>query len=100
MSRPPALTVEQVRDAIDWALKAGSVVPSRHCLRDRMPLRNVSMADVKYCPRVGAVSADIEWDEGYADWKYRVEGVDTEYDALVVVIAFLLRANVLVVTVS
>lgn len=99
MSRPPAWTIQQVRDALDWALKAGSVVPSRHCKRDRMPLRNVSMADIKYCLRVGQVSPDFEWDDEYADWKYKVEGEDTDYDALVVVITFLSRANVLVVTV-
>ena len=48
-----------------------------------MPLRNVSMADIKYCLRVGEVSPDVEWDDEYADWKYKVEGADTDYDALV-----------------
>lgn len=93
------MTPQRVREAIDWTLKAGTVVLSRHCKRDRMPLRNVTMADITYCLRIGEVSPDAEWDDEYADWKYKVEGTDTEYDALVVVITFLSRASVLVVTV-
>jgi len=57
------------------------------------------MSDVAYCRCFGEVSSGAEWDDDYADWKYKIEGTDIEYVPLVVVIAFLSRARVLVVTV-
>jgi hypothetical protein len=98
MSHPPQKTLDEVRQAIAWVLKAGQVVPKPHCRR-RMAERNVTMQDILYCLRNGDPVGAAEWSDEDTEWKYRVEGADIEQDPLTVVVLFEIRSRMLIVTV-
>lgn len=51
--------------------------------------RGVSMLDVTHALKTGEIRRDPEWDDGHANWKYRVEGQDTDGDDLTTVVVII-----------
>ncbi len=77
----------------------GFFEPSFHC-RESMRKRKVSDLDVVKALETGEVFREPEWDDTRQNWKYRVEGVDTEGDELIAVtIIFDVNMTLFIVTV-
>lgn len=98
MSRPPELGPDEVREQIDWILRAGSIALSLHG-KARMFERRVDMQDIIFCLRGGTPAANARWSDEHEQWSYRIEGQDIEGDALSCVVAFEFRSLLIVVTV-
>lgn len=100
MSVPTKLTPDEVKRKITLFLQDGTVEPSFHCRRDSMRKRNVTLLDIVNTLKTGEVIKAPEWDDAYQNWKYRVEGVDTEGDELTAVtIIFDVNLTLFIVTV-
>ncbi|MEW6209208.1 MAG: DUF4258 domain-containing protein [Acidobacteriota bacterium] len=76
------LLADEAKRLILLIIEEGRVGFSAHCLRESMPKRNATVLDVEHALRTGEIIRDPEWDEKHQQWKYRVEGVDTEGDDL------------------
>ena len=100
MSRPTALSADEAKRKILFILEEGSVEFTWHCKSESMQLRSVSMLDITHALRTGEIRRAPEWDDDRANWKYRVEGVDTDGDDLTA-ITVIIEANLtlLIVTV-
>ncbi|MFL6215824.1 MAG: DUF4258 domain-containing protein [Blastocatellia bacterium] len=85
MAKPDKLLPEEAKRIILLILEQGYVEYSHHCLKDSMPRRQVTMLDVVNTLRKGQIVRNPEWDEEHQNWKYRVEGVDSEADELTVI---------------
>ena len=99
---PPMLklTPDEAKRKITLFLDEGTVEPSFHCRQESMRKRNVSMPDVVKALETGEVIKEPEWDDNFQNWKYRVEGVDTEGDELTAVtIIFDVNMTLFIVTV-
>ena len=59
--------------------------PTYHCKNQSMPKRNVTTPQLIHVLKTGKIIREPEWDNEYNNWKYRVEGVDTEGDDLVAI---------------
>jgi hypothetical protein len=94
------LTPDEAKRKITLFLDEGTVEPSFHCRQESMRKRNVSMPDVVKALETGEVIKEPEWDDNFQNWKYRVEGVDTEGDELTAVtIIFDVNMTLFIVTV-
>ena len=82
MAKPEKLLPEEAKRIILMILEQGYVEYSFHCLRDSMPRRQVTTLDVVNTLKTGQIVRDPEWDKEYQNWKYCVEGIDTEADEL------------------
>src|SRR5262245_6151551 len=82
MSRPPALSADEAKRKILFILEEGSVEFTWHCKCESMQRRGVSMLDVTHALRTGEIRRAPEWDDDRTNWKYRVEGEDTDGDDL------------------
>jgi hypothetical protein len=49
----------------------------------------VTMPQLLHALKTGKILRSPEWDDEYENWKYRVEGVDTEGDSLAAVAVIL-----------
>lgn len=100
MPAPPQLTPDEAKRKIALFLEDGTVEPSFHCRRESMRKRNVTMLDIVNALKTGEIIREPEWDDEHQDWKYRVEGVDTEGDELTAVtIIFDVNLTLFIVTV-
>lgn len=100
MPTPPQLTPDEAKRKISLFLEDGTVELSFHCRRESMRKRNVSMLDIVNTLTTGEIIKMPEWDDTYQNWKYRVEGVDTEGDELTAVtIIFDVNMTLFIVTV-
>ncbi len=89
MSQPDPFTPEEAMRRILEILRDGEVRPTSHCLNESMPTRNVTMGDILTALRSGKIKRPAEWDNEHAEWKYRVEGEDTEGDELTAITVIL-----------
>ena len=65
-----------------------------------MPERSISTLDVEHVLNERQVIREAEWDAEYCNWKYRVEGTDSEGDELTAItVIFEQDFSILVVTV-
>ncbi len=85
MSVPNALTADEAKERIALILDEGTVELSFHCRSESMPKRGVTMLDIVATLKTGEIRRAPEWDSVYSNWKYRVEGEDTEGDELTAV---------------
>jgi hypothetical protein len=88
-SRPHALSPEEAKRQILFILEEGYVELSAHCKRDSMELRCVSMLDVTHALKTGEIQRAPEWDDKHDNWKYRVEGQDTDGDDLTSIVVII-----------
>ena len=94
------LTPDEAKRKIALFLDEGAVEPSFHCRQESMRKRNISMLDIVKALETGEVIKEAEWDDNFQNWKYRVEGVDTEGDELTAVtIIFDVNMTLFIVTV-
>jgi hypothetical protein len=61
--------------------------------------RSVDLVDAQYVLRKGIIYDEPELDIRFQEWRYKVEGKTPDSDKLRIVIAFLERVEVLVITV-
>ena len=100
MSAPAKLTPDEAKRKITLFLDEGTVELSLHCRQESMRKRSVTMVDIVNTMETGEVIKEPEWDDTYQNWKYRVEGVDTEGDELTAVtIIFDVNMTLFIVTV-
>lgn len=98
--RPEPLLPQEAKRKILLILDEGIFELSLHCKRESMPKRNVSTQDVLNALKTGQIIKEPEWDKEYENWKYRVEGVDTEGDDLIAItVIFDADLSLLVLTV-
>lgn len=96
---PAPLSPFDAKQAIHTYLVNGYVVPTRHC-RDRMVLRSVTMPDIIYVLRHGAIIDQPKWNADHQNYVYKVEGYDLEDDELKVLSVIIdTEATVVIVTV-
>jgi len=99
-TEPPRLSPSEATWTIRLILEEGTIDYSSHCWTVRMPERNVSTLDVEHLLRQGQVIQKAQWDSGYGNWKYRVEGTDIEGDELTAIaVIFQKDFSVMIVTV-
>lgn len=89
MGKPRLLSPAEAQRLILLILDDGFVELTYHCRHESMRERNVTMPQLVHSMRTGRVLRSPEWDDAYANWKYRVEGVDTEDDELTAVTVIL-----------
>lgn len=98
-SLPAPLSSFDAKQAIHSFLENGYTVPSAHC-KQRMALRNVSMQDIAYVLRYGAIVDKPNWNDDHQNYVYKVEGYDLEDDELKVLSVIIdTEATILIVTV-
>lgn len=97
--RPAPLSPFDAKQAIHTYLVNGNIVPTQHCLR-RMRERHVSMQDITYVLRHGAIDEQPRWDTDHHNYVYKIVGFDLESDELKVLSVIIeIEATVLIVTV-
>lgn len=64
--------------------------------KQRMALRKITMQDVIYVLRTGAIFAEPELDTKINQWKYKVEGKTIDGAALAIVVALEADKNILI----
>jgi hypothetical protein len=84
-TKPPALSADEAKRQILFILDEGYVEPSLHCIHESMQLRGMTMLDIERALRTGEIRRQPEWDAEHENWKYRVEGADTDGDDLTVI---------------
>jgi len=89
MDKPLSLPPLEAERLIKLILDQGVVEPSYHCQTKSMPKRNVTMPQLLHALKTGKIIREPEWDDKYNNWKYRVEGVDTDGDNLIAVTVIL-----------
>jgi len=100
MATPYKLSPSEAKRKILLILEEGTVDFSLHCRRDSMPEAHVDDVDVVNVLRDGQIIREAEWDTHHENWKYRVEGADTEGEELTAItIIFEENLSLLVVTV-
>jgi hypothetical protein len=82
------LSADEAKRKIALFLKTGRLRPTRHCLRDSMPSRNVTTQDVLHVLETGEIIRNPQWDKDHGEWKYIVEGVDLDGEDLRAVTVF------------
>jgi hypothetical protein len=92
MGRPLALSADEAKQRILFILDEGIVEPSAHCLYESMQQRGVSMTDIRHALMTGEIRRPPEWGDDHDNWKYRVEGEDTDGDDLTA-ITVIIEAN-------
>lgn len=84
--RPRPLTATEVTAAIQYCLRKGNVIPTKH-FRERGFRRNYTIQDAINVLKFGEVSSHApQWNERAKGWSYRVHGPDLEGDVLTVVV--------------
>lgn len=78
---PCRFSPAEAQRKIHLILEEGIVDFSTHCRR-RMRERGADDLDVVHVLRNGQIIREAEWDSEYNNWKYRIEGTDTEGDEL------------------
>ena len=96
MAQPPKLSPEDAKKKILLKLNEGKIEFSFHCLRESMPKRNINVADILNVLESGEIKRAPKWSEEHQNWKYRIEGVDTDEDGLTAITVIL--DTILVVT--
>jgi|SRR5262245_40036549 len=86
MQKPLNLSADVAKQRILLILDEGTWEVSGHCAAERMPERGVTDLDLVNALRTGIIRREPEWEEEYGNWKYRVEGEDTEGNGLVVIV--------------
>ena len=100
MPAPTKLTPDEAKRKITLFLDEGTVELSFHCRQEYMRKRSVMLLDIVNALKTGEVIQEPEWDDARQNWKYRVEGVDTEGDELTAVtIIFDVNLTLFIVTV-
>lgn len=89
MDKPEALSPSEAERLILLILNEGFVEPTYHCRHESMGKRGVTMPQLLHALKTGKILRSPEWDDEYENWKYRVEGVDTEGDSLAAVTVIL-----------
>lgn len=98
-TRPAPFSPFDAKQAIHALLLHGYTVPTGHC-RERMALRNVTMQDIAYVLRYGAITDQPCWNSNHQNYVYKVEGFDLENDELKVLSVVIdTEATILIVTV-
>ena len=96
---PAPLSPFEAKQAIHEYLLNGYVIPTTHC-RKRMEKRDISMQDIEYVLRHGAVIEQPRWNAEHQNYVYKVEGFDLESDELKVLSVIIeSESAVLIVTV-
>ena len=80
-----SLPLNDAKRLIETILAQGTVVFTWHCRHESMPRRGVTDQEVRLVLETGQIVRAPEWDAQFQNWKYRVEGVDTDGDDLTVV---------------
>jgi hypothetical protein len=80
----PILKIEDLKALIVRILESGYVQPSAHCRDVRMPQRNVSMQDIRFCLANGDIHTGTEEDD-ISEGVYRIIGSDIDGEPLTVV---------------
>lgn len=94
------LSPEEAERLIQFILKNGKVEVSFHCKQVSMPKRGVNYVDLVNVLRSGHIVQSPEWSDEHQNWKYRVEGLDTEGDDLTAItVVFELNLMLRVITV-
>jgi hypothetical protein len=88
-SRLPALSPEEAKRQILFILDEGNVELSAHCKRESMIRRGISSLDVTHALKTGEIRRAPEWDDNHDNWKYRVEGQDTDGDDLTSIVVII-----------
>ncbi|NOT62797.1 MAG: DUF4258 domain-containing protein [Acidobacteria bacterium] len=89
MDKPIPFTPEEAKQCMLEILRDGEVRPTSHCLNESMPKRGVTIRDILTALRSGEIKRPAEWDNEHAEWKYRVEGEDTDGDELTAITVIL-----------
>lgn len=76
-------------------LRSGETVPTSH-FKERMAQRKVSMQDVIYILKKGAIFIEPELDIKINQWKYKVEGKTIDGEPLAIVIGLEAQRNTLI----
>ncbi len=76
------LSPDEAKRLILLILEQGTTEFSAHCLHESMPKRSATTVDVVNALKAGEIIREPEWSEEHQNWKYRVEGADTEGDDL------------------
>lgn len=58
---------------------------SPHCKRDSMRNRNITRQDIITGLETGEIKRKPEWDNDHQNWKYRVEGFDSDGDDITMI---------------
>jgi hypothetical protein len=85
MTAPIKLSANDAKRIILLILEEGTIEVSFHCRTESMPKRNIDMLDLVEALKNGEIRREPEWDEERCNWKYRVEGEDTEGDELIAI---------------
>ena len=85
MTPPVKLSAKDAKRIILLILEEGTIEVSFHCRSQRMQERGVTMVDLVEALKNGEIKREPEWDEEQCNWKYRVEGEDTEGDELIAI---------------
>jgi co-chaperonin GroES (HSP10) len=81
--REPALSEEELRDAVSRIVLYGKFRETRHSAQDRS-YRNVSERDIlAMLEGKWSLAAKPDWDEEHRNWEYKVAGMDIDGDELV-----------------
>ena len=80
MASPRRLSPDEAKRIILLILEEGYVERTDHCIK-RMKERGITMPQLAHALKTGQVGA-TEWNDEHDNWKYEVEGVDTEGDTL------------------
>ncbi len=97
MEHPEPLSTENAKKEILRNLAEGKLELTDHCLYERMSERKVDYQDIVCVLETGEIKRQPEWDDEHQNWKYRVEGFDTENDDLTAITIIL--EGLLIVTV-
>lgn len=78
------------------AVEAGRLALTEHAV-DEMIADNLFQFDLEHCILTGDIT-ETQWDEDFQEWKYVIEGVSTDGEALAVVARLGAHNNVVVIT--
>lgn len=97
--RPAPLSSFNAKQAIHTYLDNGDIIPTQHC-HQRMRERRVTMPDIVYVLRHGAITEQPRWNPDHHNYVYKIEGFDLEDDELKVLSVIIdIEATVLLITV-
>ena len=97
-TRSSRLSPAEAQRNIRLILEEGTVEISGHCRR-RMRERGVDDLDLVHVLENGQIIREAEWDLNHNQWKYRVEGMDIEGEALTA-ITVIFEADLSILTVT
>lgn len=96
MAHPLPLSPADAKEKILLKLNEGKFELPFHCRYESMPKRGIKTADILNALETGEIKRAPEWSSEHQNWKYRVEGFDTDEEELTAITVIL--ETVLVVT--